>query len=110
MFVASLGQIADPVVPPSVPYCNDLPPPSALGLTASPCLQGVALFNPSALWVRVRSMLRSVYSMWQIRKHLKKEKLIPKLNSGLFLGPWYAEVGPPKCHPRQHSALDASAN
>lgn len=67
IFVPSVGQIADPLVPPS----------------------GLALLNPANLWKRLRSFLQDSGSIWQIRSHLKKE---PHWKGFFFLGKWTAEA------------------
>lgn len=68
IFVASLGQIADPAIPPS----------------------GAELLNPKKLWARLMSSMRNYASLWQVRKLLKKEKY--PTSAWLIVGRWTAEA------------------
>jgi len=67
LFVPSLGQIIDPIVPPS----------------------GLALLNPKKLWVRLRSWFTSTMSMWYIRSQLRKEEYPRPF---FFLSRWTKEA------------------
>jgi hypothetical protein len=68
IFVASLGQIADPTIPPS----------------------GAELLNPKKLWARLLSVVRNYASLFQVRKLLKKEKY--PTSAWLIVGRWTAEA------------------
>jgi hypothetical protein len=96
IFVASLGQIADPTIPPSVRTC-----PLAGERISSHCCarrglvdwcaQGAELLNPKKLWARLLSVVRNYASLFQVRKLLKKEKY--PTSAWLIVGRWTAEVG-----------------
>jgi len=67
VYVASLGQMADPVVPPS----------------------GWELLNPMKLWKRIVSGTRNINTIFFVRRQLKNEK--SKLGWS-WLGPWTREA------------------
>lgn len=81
VFIPSLGQIADPAVPPS----------------------GLDLLHPQKLWARLLSALRNFASLWQIRKLLKKEKYAT--SAWFVVGRWTAEAAK-----HYHSLCEARAN